>query len=326
MRRLHPAASYALKILVSAALLVFLLRRADTARLIEILYAAAGGYLLVAMLGYLVGQVLCSFRWALLASPLGFKNPFKDFLAFYFIGMFFNLFAPSTVGGDVGRVFYLARDASRLAPSGSKPTMASALISVVADRVVGLAVLVWIAAAALLLFPGYGLPATIRYATFAIAAATVACWFLVPKLSAIAARYRASIADGLRAARESYRGKGRVAVVIVLLSAVVHAIQALIQLALGWSLGLEIPWTYCFILYPLVGLFSAIPISFNGIGLREGGYLYLLLHIGVSSEKAIAFGILWFFIVVVDSLIGAGVFVMRRRPAAATAPAASRIR
>jgi len=39
---------------------------------------------------------------------LGYKNPFEDFAIFYFIGMFFNLFAPSTVGGDVGRVYYLS--------------------------------------------------------------------------------------------------------------------------------------------------------------------------------------------------------------------------
>jgi len=68
------------------------------------------------------------------------------------------------------------------------------------------------------------------------------------------------------------------------------------------------------IIYPLVGTFSALPISLNGIGLREGGYLFLLRQIGVSPEKAIAFGILWFAIIVLDSLVGGVVFIAKKSP------------
>ncbi|MGH7829319.1 MAG: hypothetical protein ACREP8_04000, partial [Candidatus Binatia bacterium] len=61
----------------------------------------------------------------------------------------------------------------------------------------------------------------------------------------------------------------------------------------------------------------------NGIGLREGGYLFLLRQIDVSSEKAIAFGLLWFLIVALDSLIGGLVFILKRggKPAAIVSPA-----
>ncbi len=45
-----------------------------------------------------------------MARPLGIKTPFKAMLRYYLIGMFFNLFAPGTVGGDVSRVYYLVKD------------------------------------------------------------------------------------------------------------------------------------------------------------------------------------------------------------------------
>jgi hypothetical protein len=93
------------------------------------------------------------------------------------------------------------------------------------------------------------------------------------------------------------------------------------QFYLAKAVGLEIPWSYGFILYPLVGIFSALPISFNGIGLREGGYLFLLTQIGVSSEKAIAVGLLWFLVIVLDSLIGGVLYIARRSDAVSEHPA-----
>ena len=97
------------KILVSVGFLSFLFTLVDLAQLVQILSSAHFSYIVVALIGYFFAQIIGAMRWSLLAQPLGFKNPFKDFAFFYFIGMFFNLFAPSTVGGDVGRVFYLPK-------------------------------------------------------------------------------------------------------------------------------------------------------------------------------------------------------------------------
>jgi glycosyltransferase 2 family protein len=88
---------------------------------------------------------------------------------------------------------------------------------------------------------------------------------------------------------------------------------------MGRALGLDVPFSFCIIVYPLVGTFSAIPISLNGLGLREGGYLYLLAVIGVGSEKGVAFGLLLFLIVALDSLIGGVLFLLQRQPRPAPA-------
>src|SRR5204863_360725 len=63
-------------------------------------------WLLAAGLYYLT-QVASSLRWQILARPLGFHRPITQYLSFYFIGMFFNLFLPTSVGGDVVRAWYL---------------------------------------------------------------------------------------------------------------------------------------------------------------------------------------------------------------------------
>src|SRR3989338_3030536 len=129
--------TFLLKAIVSLGILSFLLSRIDMAQLLRVLSSVHLSYLVIAMAGYFLGQIICSMRWALLARPLGFKNPLKDFAVFYFIGMFFNLFAPSTIGGDVGRVFYLGRDGHRREEPQRGGAVGSALISVLADRLIG---------------------------------------------------------------------------------------------------------------------------------------------------------------------------------------------
>ena len=60
-------------------------------------------------LGIYVGaQVVSSLRWRLLAGALGFQGSPLRYLGYYYIGMFFNLALPSSVGGDVARGLYLA--------------------------------------------------------------------------------------------------------------------------------------------------------------------------------------------------------------------------
>jgi len=83
---------------------------------------------------------------------------------------------------------------------------------------------------------------------------------------------------------------------------------------MGRALDLNVPYSFAIIVYPLVGTFAAIPISLNGLGLREGGYIFLLAVIGIGNEKGIAFGLLLFLVVALDSLIGGLVFLLQQSP------------
>src|SRR4051812_44307144 len=98
-----------LKGVISIGLLVFFFTRIDFFHFLGVLSNAKFSYVAICLGLYIVGQLLSSMRWALLARTVGFENPLKDFALYYLIGMFFSLFTPSTVGGDVGRVIYLSR-------------------------------------------------------------------------------------------------------------------------------------------------------------------------------------------------------------------------
>ena len=96
----------------------------------------------------------------ILARPLGFEEPFKEIIAFYLIGMFFNLFAPGTVGGmSAGFTIWPAMTRTHSEKAGWAVSTVPAAVSVFMDRAVGMAVLVWLGAIGLVLFPEYPVPA-----------------------------------------------------------------------------------------------------------------------------------------------------------------------
>ncbi len=322
MKKAKPILILIVKLVVSAGLIVYLLSRIHIERFWDTLASADLAYIALALVVYLFTQMISALRWAVLARPMGFATPFKDVVVYYLIGMFFNLFAPSTVGGDVSRVYYLARDGNQGAPHGSVRSTLPAAVSVFMDRAVGMVVLVWLGAIGLALSPGYGVPQMVRYVTFALALAFIVAGVCVHLLRRVLPEDGHPLLVKLRLALRSYRDRWQVIPQAMVLSFVIHLIQAWIHVVLGRAIGLDIPFSFSIILYPLVGTFSAIPISLNGIGLREGGYLFLLAVIGVNSTQGVTFGILLFVVVALDSLIGGLVFLLKKSPRpSAAAPA-----
>jgi hypothetical protein len=72
------------------------------------------------------------------------------------------------------------------------------------------------------------------------------------------------------------------------------------------ALGAEIPLATLFVVIPLVNIASSLPISWNGLGVRENSYMFFLTAAPalVTKEQAAAFGALWLLAVTVTSAIG----------------------
>src|SRR5215831_15677962 len=132
-------------------------------------------YWLMALGVYAVAQCVSAARWQILAGTLGLGGRWWDYLSYYFIGMFFNLVLPTSVGGDVVRAWYL---------DGKSGRRAIAFISVVADRVGGV-VLLLLALIALPFRPA-GLPAWVVWMVAGIAGGALlglAVLFFLPRIA-----------------------------------------------------------------------------------------------------------------------------------------------
>jgi uncharacterized membrane protein YbhN (UPF0104 family) len=56
-----------------------------------------------------------------------------------------------------------------------------------------------------------------------------------------------------------------------------------------------------------------LPLSFNGLGVREGMLVLFLVPLGVSKGQAIAAGLLWLTAMLVVSMCGAPAFAVGNR-------------
>jgi hypothetical protein len=307
-----------LKLLISGAAVAVLARQVDERSLAETLAAARPWPVAGAFALYLMGQAVTAWRWDVIARASGFDEPRYKIVAWYFIGMFFNLFGPSTLGGDVVRSLYLA------GPTGRRSL---ALHTVVFDRLSGLTMLVAVALTALLCFGTFGLPDPVVYVSVATGAALVAGWWALPLLvSRVLAptnRVRRLVEADLR---RFWRDGGLLARTAAI-SVFFHVLQIVAVMLVGRAVGLGVPWPYYFVFHPLVSILSALPLSLAGLGIREVGYVWFLSTVeSVPHETAAAFALLWLAVLLASSGVGGLVFlayggtvpVLRRSGAGAT--------
>ncbi|HEY2772812.1 MAG TPA: lysylphosphatidylglycerol synthase transmembrane domain-containing protein [Candidatus Binatia bacterium] len=288
------------KVGVSAGALYLVVSRIDTAAMVRALSAADRTDVVVVILLYLVGQALTAWRWKLIASRVGFTEPMAEFQRYYFIGMFFNLFGPATLGGDVVRALYLGASAGR---------RAVALHTVIFDRLSGLVMLVFVAVAAIVLFGRFDLPWPMIWLVVASGTAMAVGWFLVPMLARRILPESGRLNRMIERDLEPFWKDRRLLVRTAGISACFHIMQASSLILLGNAVSMHVDWRYYFIFHPLVSVLSAVPVSVAGLGIREAGYVWFLQHVGVNGDTALVFSILWFIVLLASSLVGGVVFL-----------------
>ena len=284
-----------LKVGVSLGLFAFLLNATDLSVFHQYLSAAPITWVVIVFIGYELGQVLSAYKWQILARPLGFTQPLRMFVTYYFSGMYLNLFAPSTVAGDFGRGALLA---------GSRGKLGSAIQSVVADRVSGLIMLLWVCAVASFFTDHETLSGSVRYGVSAAAIGTTGGWLLLPKLLGNTLLSNLKICHALAKLVGPYQTARSVLGRACGLSIVFHLFQIGLQLLLALALHIDASVWILMVYIALVGMLSNLPVSFGGIGVREGGYVMLLTPLGVEREQALAFGFLWSAVVLVANATG----------------------
>jgi hypothetical protein len=281
---------------ISLGLLALLLRSANLRLLFTQVLAARLEFFLLALAGYPVSQVLSAYKWQVLARPLGFDRPLHTFMVYYFVGMYLNLFAPSTILGDLARGLLLA---------GNGGGVGLALQSVLADRLSGMAMLLWVSAVGFLLFGPTVLPPTLCYGVIAAACLLVVGWWLLPSLVACLGSPHHRLRQLAEQALAPYRTRGAAVFARACgLAFVFHLFQLTLQVLVAHALGLSVPFWYLMLFIPLVHMLSALPLSLGGVGVREGGYVVFLAFIGIDQNEAVAFGLLWTALVFAAGLVG----------------------
>ncbi len=290
-----------LRVGLSLALVAALVHYTDARELVAELRAAEPTWIAVAMVTMLASHAVCVERWRQLAYPLGFRQSWGYFFAAYFTGMFMNLFAPSTVAGDVGRTLFLA---------GSGHRKSLAFTSVVAERGVGFVVLISIGALAIILQPHYDTPLPARVVAWLIIPTFVASWYVGPRVLVRLFRRFARVRRLLEEDLAPVWNDGWLAARAVTISVAFHVLQIFVYVYVAEALGLNVPIGYFFILTPVVNILGMLPVTFSGVGIREAGMLFFLTKVGVPDQRAVAVGLIASGLTLASGLIGGLVYAV----------------
>ncbi len=287
---MKKASLLALKLAVTVGLLAYLFSRIELGSVVQLVAGASWGWVAAGFVLYLALQGLCAWRWLLLARVLNLDGSWSTFVRYYYVGMFFNLFLPTGVGGDVYRCYYIARSSS---------DWTRAIVSVLADRGVGFGTMCVIAAVATFAFGAVDLPAWLEWALGAGVAGV-----LILLAVAVAARGPlSSIRTTMPLIVEFFRRPGILAFVAGL-SFLLQSLVIVVNIFNAEALHLDVPVVFFFILIPLIAVATMIPVSLNGLGIREGAFVFFLAQVGVPEAQALALALLWLAVTAAAGLVG----------------------
>jgi glycosyltransferase 2 family protein len=304
---------FAIKAVVSVGLLALLISRSDAPRLWAYVRTASILWLASALALYLLMVIASAWRWGLLLGAQGVPVPARTLTGSFLVATFFNNFLPSNIGGDVIRIADTAR------PAGSK-TLAATVVLV--DRGIGLLGLVLLAAVAGSVIGDGGaspVPARLLWAGFIGATLTAApavvapAWVirLLGPLRRLNPEWVGARLDRLVGVLDNFR-RAPVALAGCFAGAVlVQVILVGFYAAIAHAIGIAVsPW-HMAVLVPVSFLVQMLPLSVNGFGLREATFSFYFARLGLPIEAAIVISLLGAGLVMLFSLTGAVVYVVR---------------
>ncbi len=288
---------------VTIVLLALLARRLDLPALAALFAGLPLWLYLLSLAVVLGGQVLYAWRWRLLLTAAGVQVSFPTVVRQYFIGIFLNNFLPSTVGGDLAKVYLLGRDRGYRAVTASVLLVPAPVIALARIAVTGVAAIAAIALGVIAAGTG-GLAERVSR--------------MGPRAVAQAQRLQRLRVD-MAAAVKSPAVLGQAAAVVV---GYFLAVGVVYTMFITTQTGHTPPFAMTLGVAAAASVLSNVPVSLNGLGLREQLHASLLAPLGVPGEVAVAISLLFWAHLIVASLLG---FLFWMRAPALPADASARL-
>ncbi len=290
--------------------LLFYLMREDIPKIQNVLRSMDRGLGIASVVVFLATVWVLARRLQLIFEVKGVPISLKEASSLTLVGYFFNNFLPTSVGGDIVKALCAARV--------TKSTVKS-VTGVLMDRIFGLFTFILIPSLTLLFFMKEIANPIVPVVVYSLLVFSALFFFMIFNRG-VARRFRfietlLSRFNFDRKAREIYESlhdfknhKGVVAGAMAL-SVVGQSVSICALYAMALALGAHAPLIYFFLLVPVVHLVSMLP-SLNGLGIREGAYVYFLGPY-IGKEYAFALGILWLGLLFMLSLLGGAVYLVR---------------
>ncbi|MDA8236036.1 MAG: lysylphosphatidylglycerol synthase transmembrane domain-containing protein [Clostridia bacterium] len=303
--------SFLFRLLVTGSLLGILYWQIDFQEVGRIISGLHKSSLVIAILLVFAAIILSAYKWQLLLAARGWRLPFGSLVKVYFLGLFANNFLPSSIGGDLIRIYQIGKRINN---------HTEAAASVILERIlatIGLALPVLLA-----ILPNQQLLGSFTHVVFYFLLFCVGMVIIIIKPEMFKPllklpwdwwqRVIAKLKD-INLVIKGYRTSSITLWQVIGYSVLFQIIIVLINYFLLHSLKIDrVSFWQCLLIVPIISALSMIPISINGLGIREGAYVLLLAPLHVTSSQAVILSLLFFLIVTVVSLLGGVIFLLER--------------
>lgn len=306
-----------LRLIFTLVMVAWIISQVDLRSVGEVLAQARLPWLILGVAVNLISVLMASWRWQRILVGLGVIKPMLSVMRLVLIGAFFNMFLPSSVGGDVMKMVLIAPDVTR---------REVAVSSVLMDRVIGLAVTIGVGLVAVLLLPRiWSEPAVIITLSLAVA---VFCVGVITIFNRELIDFVGRIIPGviwnrvgplILRVHESLMVIGRSPRTLLETMGISVLRQIAICLSVycaGLGFGLEIPPLAYFATVPIAVAITALPVAINGLGLQDNALIFLLATVGLSAPQALSLSIFLHALRNGIGLLGGMIFAVTRNRAA----------
>lgn len=294
-----------LRLIFSIVLIYWLLTFVDLKDTINRLQNTNLYGLFVAACLFVSAMFIFPIRWRVLLSAFGFKQiKYLSLVKYYWIGLFFNNFLPTSVGGDIIRAYYISHDIQ---------TKGESFASVVIERMLGFIVTSAISLISILFL----------YDLFSVKQLTLLAVFLVLFILFL---YSTIMVDSFFVfithwlekikffnvgdkfeqiffAFRIFNKNPEILLKALLFTAFGQLLIILFNAAIYFAITGKLDFLPFLIVIPLTIIASLFP-SINGLGTRETAYVMLLALFNIPKEISFALAVFVFILPLIVSLFG----------------------
>ncbi len=257
-----------------------------------------------------------AWQWQMIMRSGGIMIRYPKTLGYYYVGLFFNNFLISGMGGDILRVYDIHKHTDR--PEHLSPAVAAVFL----DRLTGLMMLIFLAGVSGIFLLGQGESTRLFFSILGL----FGIWFIgfvILFNKAIADRTVKPIfkmlpekiysrLQNLYHEVHKFRREPQMLIRVFSVSLLVQSLRIFSIFCIGRALGDQSSLAYYLLFVPLISLVSSLPISIGGTGPREQTTVFLFRKIGMPAEIAFSIGLLTYVISITSAIPGGFVFMLRK--------------
>jgi len=305
---------FSIKFLFSALIIAFILiYKTSIKDIFTVLKQVDLFWLLLSFSLHSLGLLISAIRWQILIQAQGDSVPMIFLAKSYLVGTFFNNFLPTRFGGDVVRIW----DGSRYSQTILK---SSAIVLV--ERLTGIIVLLSFAFISSLFRLDMTGKVPVIWVSLIISflgLTSIAVFFMpyttriiniIPD-KGILTKVKQKILE-FRGIVFKYKKKKQQLLKAFFWAFLLQVNVILHYFLIGKALHLNISLLDYFVFIPIVLLILIIPVTINGLGLREGSYIEIFKFYGIPANVAFSFSLIDVVFGIILGIVGGIIYVTRK--------------